>query len=61
MKIARFAFVVYPSTDQARSRAFYENILGLTVGMSFERGDQFWVEYAVGPHTLAIGREPHPP
>jgi predicted enzyme related to lactoylglutathione lyase len=58
MKIVEFAFVVYPSTDLARSRAFYEGVLGLTSTSFAERGDQFWVEYEVGPHTLGIGNEP---
>lgn len=58
MKIIEFAFVVYPSTDLARSRAFYEGILGLTSTSIFERGDQFWLEYEVGPHTPGIGNEP---
>jgi catechol 2,3-dioxygenase-like lactoylglutathione lyase family enzyme len=58
MKIVEFAFVVYPSTDLARSRAFYEGVLGLTSMGFTERGDQFWIEYEVGPHTLGIGNEP---
>jgi catechol 2,3-dioxygenase-like lactoylglutathione lyase family enzyme len=58
MKIVEFAFIVYPATDQARSRAFYENILGLTSATVVNNGDQFWVEYAIGPHTLGIGNEP---
>lgn len=58
MKIIEFAFVVYPATDLARSRAFYEGILGLTSAMSVINGDQFWVEYEIGPHTLGIGNEP---
>ena len=45
MKIIEFAFVVYPSTDLARSRAFYQGILGLTSTSIIERGDQFWLEY----------------
>lgn len=58
MKISEFAFIVYPATDLARSRAFYEGVLGLTSAVSFNDGDQFWVEYEIGPHTLAIGKEP---
>ena len=58
MKIVEFAFVVYPSTDLARFRAFYEGVLGLTGTHFTERDDQFWVEYEVGPHTLGIGNEP---
>jgi catechol 2,3-dioxygenase-like lactoylglutathione lyase family enzyme len=58
MKIVEFAFIVYPATDEARSRAFYEGVLGLTATTSFDLNDGFWVEYEVGPHTLAIGKEP---
>ena len=50
--------MIYPSTDKERSRAFYEGILGLTPGMQFDQDGEFWVEYEIGPHTLAIGKEP---
>lgn len=58
MKIVEFAFVAYPVTDLARSRVFYEEALGLTCSIATQDGDQFWVEYEVGPHTLGIGNEP---
>ena len=58
MKIVEFAFIVYPATDLARSRAFYEGVLGLASATSMDLVDGFWVEYEVGPHTLAIGKEP---
>jgi catechol 2,3-dioxygenase-like lactoylglutathione lyase family enzyme len=58
MKILEFAFIVYPSTNLERSRAFYEGVLGLTTGMFFQEADQFYVEYEIGPHTLGIGNEP---
>jgi predicted enzyme related to lactoylglutathione lyase len=58
MKVTEFAFIVYPSTDLARSRAFYEGVLGLTKGLSMDLPDGFWLEYEVGPHTLAVGKEP---
>ncbi len=58
MKISEFAFIVYPATDQARARAFYEGVLGLTRATSKNLPDGFWVEYEIGPHTLAIGKEP---
>ena len=54
MKILEFAFVGYPVTDVPRSRAFYENVLGLTPGTVWDDGPKAWVEYEVGPHTLAI-------
>jgi len=58
MKILEFAFVLYPATDLARSRAFYEGVLGLAPANSMNIPDGFWLEYEVGPHTLAIGKEP---
>ncbi|HEY5778893.1 MAG TPA: VOC family protein [Terrimicrobiaceae bacterium] len=58
MKIVEFAFIVYPATDLARSRAFYEDVLGLISATCVNDGEQFWVEYEIGPHTLGIGNEP---
>ena len=58
MRIVEFAFVVYPATDLARSRAFYEGVLGLTGTTPKNIADGFWLEYEIGPHTLAIGKEP---
>ena len=58
MHIVEFAFVAYPATNRERARAFYEEVLGLSPGLSIENGDEFWVEYEVGPHTLGIGNEP---
>ena len=58
IRIIEFAFVAYPATNLERSRAFYEGILGLTSSTVMLEGDQFWVEYEVGPHTLGIGNEP---
>ena len=57
MRITEFAFVIYPSTDQARSQAFYEGILGLTPASSIKIPDGFWIEYEIGPYTLAVGKE----
>lgn len=58
IKIVEFAFVAYPATDLARSRAFYESVLGLTCTMCVSEAGQFWVEYEIGPHTLGLGNEP---
>lgn len=58
VKIVEFAFVAYPATDMARSRAFYEDVLGLTCAVCHENGGEFWVEYEIGPHTLGLGNEP---
>lgn len=58
IKILEFSFIMYPATDMTRSRAFYEDVLGLTSASSSTEGDGFWVEYEIGPHTLAIGNRP---
>jgi len=39
MKIVEFAFIIYPATDQARSRDFYEDVLGLTSATSVNDGE----------------------
>jgi len=49
--ITDLAFVVYPVTDIARSRAFYEQSLGLKVAETFGPA---WIEYQVGAATFAI-------
>jgi predicted enzyme related to lactoylglutathione lyase len=49
--IESIAFTVYPVADMARSRKFYEDILGLKMSTSF--GEQ-WVEYDLGGSTFAI-------
>lgn len=45
------AFIVYPVSNVKVARAFYEDMLGLTVTKQWE--DQ-WVEYDIGEGTLAI-------
>ena len=54
MQILEFAFVCYCVTDMPRARDFYENTLGFKPGMVFGDAKVAWVEYEVGPHTLAI-------
>jgi hypothetical protein len=54
VKVIEFAFVGYSSTDMSRSRAFYEGALNLTPATVFEHEGKSWIEYEVGPHTLAI-------
>lgn len=49
--IQSIAFTLYPVADMARSKEFYENVLGLEVSSTF--GDQ-WVEYDLGGNTFAI-------
>ena len=55
MKITEFAFTAYPVTDMARARAFYENVLGLKPAtINGPTPEMQWVEYEIGPHTLAV-------
>lgn len=53
MKAKKIAFTGIPVTDMKRARAFYEGVLGLTTSAEFAEG--VWVEYDIGPDTLAIG------
>jgi predicted enzyme related to lactoylglutathione lyase len=45
MQFKKVAFTMYPVTDVARARDFYENKLGLTVGSHGNQGDGWWLEY----------------
>jgi predicted enzyme related to lactoylglutathione lyase len=47
------AFILYPARDPKASRAFYEGTLGLKETAAW--GDD-WIEYDIGPGTLAIAR-----
>lgn len=59
MKINEIAFSVYPVTDVEKARAFYEGILGLHPTMDEKPNEEtHWIEYDIGPGTLAIGRAP---
>lgn len=49
--IRSIAFFAYPVSDLARSRAFYEQVLGLKLETNF--GDK-WIEYDIGGSTFAI-------
>lgn len=55
MKVIEIAFTGYPVTDLKRARQFYEGALGLTVSTIFGDENTAWVEYDIGPGTLAIG------
>lgn len=54
MQITEIAFTGYPVTDVARARAFYEGVLKLKTGANFEHEGKSWIEYDIGPGTLAI-------
>ncbi|MBI5386790.1 MAG: VOC family protein [Verrucomicrobia bacterium] len=49
--ITSIAFSVYPVTDVARARQFYEGVLGLKLTHSFQ--DE-WIEYDIADGTFAI-------
>ena len=49
--IRSIAFIAYPVSDMARSRAFYEQSLGLAPGPI---GNDCWVEYDLGDTAFAI-------
>jgi predicted enzyme related to lactoylglutathione lyase len=56
MKVVEIAFSVYPVTNMARARAFYEGTLGLKPSMTVgEEGGMQWTEYDIGAGTLSIG------
>ena|ERR1700686_1922800 len=55
LKVTEIAFSCYAVTDLARSRAFYEGVLGLKPTTIIEGK---WVEYEFGPYALAIGCAP---
>ncbi len=54
MKVVEIAFTCYPVTDLRRARTFYEDVLGLAESRFFGAGDVGFVEYDIGPGTLAI-------
>jgi catechol 2,3-dioxygenase-like lactoylglutathione lyase family enzyme len=59
MNIVEFAFIVYPSTDLGRSRAFYEGILGLKTTSSLDIPDGFRAEYMRLARTPSLsGKNP---
>lgn len=55
MKFSSFSFASYPITDVPRARAFYEGVLGLKATSVFEGEGYAFIEYDIGPDTLAIG------
>lgn len=54
IQITEIAFTGYPVTDVARARGFYEGVLRLRPTQQFEHEGKHWIEYDVGPATLAI-------
>jgi predicted enzyme related to lactoylglutathione lyase len=54
IKIKEIAYTGYPVTDVARAQKFYEGVLGLEPAVRFEHEGKHWIEYNIGPATLAI-------
>jgi predicted enzyme related to lactoylglutathione lyase len=54
LQVSAIAFTGYPVTDIPRARAFYEQVLGLKSSTVFEHEGRHWIEYDIGPGTLAI-------
>jgi len=54
IRITEIAFTGYPVTDMGRARAFYEGVLQLKPTATFENDGGQWIEYDVGPNTIAI-------
>ncbi|MFA6050204.1 MAG: VOC family protein [Candidatus Paceibacterota bacterium] len=57
IKYKDIAFVAYGVSDMGKARAFYEGVLGLKPNSEYQ-GKEIteFVEYEVGPSTLAIGK-----
>jgi predicted enzyme related to lactoylglutathione lyase len=55
IQVKEIAFIYYQVTDIARARRFYEELLGLTVGVEYEGAlGKWWIEYDVGGVGFAI-------
>lgn len=49
------AFAMYPVSDVVRARHFYEQVLGLKVGLQQEFAPgKWWIEYELGNTALGI-------
>jgi catechol 2,3-dioxygenase-like lactoylglutathione lyase family enzyme len=55
IRYKEIAFTAQPSTDLARSRKFYEGVLGLKPNAEV-KPDAVFVEYNIGPGCLAVGQ-----
>ena len=61
--IKEVAFVYHSVTDIGRARTFYQEVLGLKVGLEFEFSPgQWWIEYDIAGVALAVcNAMPGPP
>lgn len=58
LTINEIAFSCYAVKDMARARQFYEGVLNLKITSETNTPNGQWVEYDIGPHTLALGCAP---
>ena len=54
IRVNEIAFVAYPVKDKQRARDFYEGLLGLKPTKDLDMPEGFWIEYDLGPNTLAL-------
>jgi len=55
MQVKEIAFIYHCVTDVARARRFYEQFLGLKVGLEYEGApDKWWIEYDIAGVAFAI-------
>ena len=59
MKFKEFSFASYAITDVKKSRAFYENVLGLKATSVFEGEGYAFIEYEIG--SRYAGHRPRRP
>lgn len=55
LKVTEIAFSCYAVKDMPRAREFYEGVLNLKSSSEVNTPHGQWVEYEIGPHTLALG------
>jgi catechol 2,3-dioxygenase-like lactoylglutathione lyase family enzyme len=54
INVTEVAYTGYPVTDMPRARAFYEGLLNLKPTATWENEGKHWIEYEIGPATLAV-------
>ncbi len=54
VQVTEIAYTGYPVTDMGRARDFYEGLLNLKPTATWENEGRHWIEYDIGPGTLAI-------
>jgi predicted enzyme related to lactoylglutathione lyase len=55
IRVKEIAFVLHPVADIARARKFYEQLLGLAIGMQLEfTPGVWWIEYEIAGVALAV-------